>query len=337
MDIVRLVKAFRKWILTSNSRTLATSIKIILVKLKIGRFGENAHFPYRIRVLVSESATQTPFAPDKLNSPNSISVMIPCIEKDLPFLTTCIEGVRRNVINPINKISIITNCPELVQAVVEPTIEIITESAYLPQIIQDFISDNIPKTVRGWVSKQIIVMYCAYMSEQDGVLTVDADTILLKPRMFLNNEKQILCPVVEYSQHDALTTHKTWKSAGQSLGISFKAHHMLMKPKIIREMFDTLGGFEQGSLKWLTSTLSDEWLPFSEFHSYATWILNQYPSQVELARWGNIRASRSGIESLLGSKNSTNIYNEIKNNYSTYNSVSFHHYLPKGFNELEVS
>lgn len=312
-------------------------MKFIIVKIKIGRFGEKVHFPYRVRVLVAESASQTPFTPDKLSKLNSIDVMIPCVQKDLLFLTTCIEGVRRNVLNPVDKISIVTNCHDLVQSVVEPGIEIIREDAYLPQVIQDFINSNIPENVKGWASKQIIVMYCAYNSQQEGVLTVDADTILLEQRVFLSNDKQVLCPVVEYSQHDALTTYKTWKSSGQSMGISFKAHHMLMKPKIVREMFDSLGGFEQASLKWLTSTLNDEWLPFSEFHSYATWMLNRYPSQVEFARWGNLRASRSGIEALLGAHGSINFYNEVKNRYSACNSVSFHHYLRKDFDELEVS
>jgi hypothetical protein len=332
-----LMKALRNWIGKSNSQTLATVIKIALVALKIGRFGEKVHLPYKLRVVVAELVTQTPFAPDDLSHSNSIYVMIPCVEKDLPFLSTCIEGVRRNVMNPVDKISIITNCPELVKSRVESTVEIISENGYLPQIIQDFISKNIPKPVQGWVSKQIIVMYCAYMSQRDGVLTVDADTILISPRKFLKNEKQILCPVVEYAQHDAFTTHKTWKSSGVSLGISFKAHHMLMKPKIVREMFDSLGGFEQGSIDWLTSTLHEEWVPFSEFHSYATWILNQYPNQVELVRWGNIRASRSSIESNLGSQNSTNLYEAIKKTYPTHNSVSFHHYLAEDFSESEVS
>ena len=328
---------FRNWVQRLNSRTLATLLKFIIVKVKIGRFGEEVHFPYKIRVLVAELAAQTPFAQDELVKSNSIIVMIPCVEKDLVLLTTCIEGVKRNVLNPVEKISVVTNCPDLVQSVVEPEIEIIRESTYLPEVIQDFIHRNIPENVQGWVSKQVIVMYCAYYSEVDGVLTIDADTILLEQRIFLRNERQLLCPVVEYSQHDALTTYKTWQSSGQSMGISFKAHHMLLKPKIVREMFDSLGGFEQGSLKWLASTLNDEWQPFSEFHSYATWLLNRYPSQVELARWGNMRASRSGIESLLSANGSINLYNELKKNYSDCNSVSFHHYLPSDFHELEVS
>lgn len=334
--IVGLVKQFRKWILRLNSRTLTRLIKIIIVSLRIGRFGEKVYFPYRMRVLVAELAAQTPLIPDVSKKLPSVSVMIPCIEKDLAFLTTCIEGVRKNVINPVDKISVVTNCPDLVKSVVEPGIEIISETTFLPQTIQDFIINNIPKKVQGWVSKQIIVMYFAYTSEQHGVLTVDADTILLKPRIFLSHKKQILSPVVEYLQHDAQTTHKTWNSSGLSMGISFKAHHMLMKPKTVREMFDSLGGFEPGSLKWLASTLNDEWLPFSEFHSYATWMLNRYPGQVEFARWGNKRISRSGIAALLGSSSSTNFYNKLQDNYSTCNSVSFHHYLPKDFDEWDV-
>lgn len=331
------MKTIWHWILNLNSQTLATVIKIALVALKIGRFGEKVHLPYKLRVIVTKLVTQAPFVPEDLSHSNSITVMIPCVEKDLPFLSTCIEGVRRNVVNPVDKISIITNCSELVKSRVESTVEVISENGYLPHLIQEFIYENIPKTVQGWVTKQIIVFHYVYMSQQDGVLTVDADTILLNPRKFLKNEKQILCPVVEYEQHDAFTTYKTWKSSAVSLGISFKAHHMLMKPKIVREMFDSLGGFEQGSIDWLKSTLQEKWIPFSEFHSYATWILNQYPNQVELVRWGNIRASRSNIESNPDFPSSTNLYEAIKKLYPTFNSVSFHHYLAEDFSESEVS
>ena len=325
----------RKYIRESNSETLATIIKIALVVLRIGRFGNKVHLPYRIRVVVSESVTKTPLTIDDLNHASHIDVMIPCAEKDLPLLPACIEGVRRNVVNPVDKISIITNCPDLVDAIVESSVEIIPEDGYLPEIIHDFISKSIPKPVQGWVSKQIMVMYCVYHSQGDGVLTVDADTILMSPRTYLKDEKQILCPVVEYSQHDALTTRRTWKTSGVSLGISFKAHHMLMKPKIVREMFDSLGGFEQGCIDWLSSTLHEEWLPFSEFHSYATWILNRYPEQVNLVRWGNIRASRSRIESNLYHQNSSKLYDFVKKTFPIYDSVSFHHYLAKDFKESE--
>jgi len=327
----------RKLIVGSNSKFLGTAVKIILVRLKIGRLGEKSHYPYRVRVILAESVPQVPFVSDELIQSDLISIMIPCVEKDLPFLPTCIEGVNRNVQNSIDKISVITNCPELVRSVVGPKIEIITEVDFLPKSIRTFISDNIPKSIQGWVTKQIIVMYFAYESVLDGVLTIDADTILLSPRKFLNGEKQVIIPVVEYAYHDAITSHKTWKTSGISLGISFKAHHMLMKPKVVREMFDSLGGFERGSLDWLSSTLNAEWLPFSEFHSYATWILNRYPDQVELARWGNVRASRSIMETNLYAEKPIQLYDFIENYFPTYNSVSFHHYLPDDFVELKKS
>ena len=102
-------------------------------------------------------------------------------------------------------------------------------------------------------------------------------------------------------------------------------------------MFDSLGGFEQGSMDWLASTLSSEWLPFSEFHSYATWILNQYPDQVGLARWGNVRASRSILGIDFQVEKPVQHYESIERAFPTYNSVSFHHYLPENFVGLEGS
>ena len=335
--MIKVVQSVGRWKVLSKWRPFQRVTKCILVLLKIGRFSKKFYLPYKIRVAVAESAAQNPLYSSGVTKPNSISVMIPCIEKDLPLLMTCIEGIKRNVINPVDKISIITNCPELIKLQVDTEIEVITEVNYLPQSIQEHVRRNIPPAVQGWVSKQLIVMYFIYMSKQEGVLTVDADTILLNPRVFLSDHKQILCPVVEYALHDAITTRKTWKSAGVSFGISFKAHHMLMKPKVVREMFDDLGGFEQGSLDWVNSTLEENWMPFSEFHSYATWILNRYPSEVAFAKWGNIRVSRKKEEKVFKHESPLERYAYLKEKHSRHNSVSFHHYLSEDFEELGAS
>lgn len=334
--IVKVMKLLRKIIVGKNSQFLGTAIKHFLTMLKIGKYGEGIRLPYRFRVIVAESVPQDPFKSHKSGSEEVISVMIPCVQKDLPFLATCIEGVKRNTVNTIDHISIITNCPDLIRSVVDETILIVDEANYLPQAIRNFIEAKIPETHQGWVTKQILVMYFVYMSDLDGVLTVDADTIMLKPRTFLYGRTQLIFPVVEYASHDAITTSRTWKQDGTSLGISFKSHHMLMQPRIVREMFDSLGGFESGSIAWLDSTLSKEWLPFSEFHSYATWIINRHSNQVKLSRWGNLRVSRTRIATRLATNDTSALYGYIEANFPDYNSVSFHHYLPKDFVGSEV-
>lgn len=331
--MINFVQRVDRWKVLLSWGPFQAATKYILVRLKIGRYSEKFYFPYRIRVAIAESAAQNPLSSSENTKPNSISVMIPCIEKDIPLLMTCIEGIKRNVINPVDKISVITNCPELIEIPADSEVEVFTEVNYLPKSIQEHVKRNIPPAVQGWVSKQLIVMYFVYTSKQDGVLTVDADTILLNPRIFLSDGKQILSPVVEYALHDAITTRTTWKSSGVSVGISFKAHHMLMKPKIVREMFDDLGGFEQGSLDWLNSTLGENWMPFSEFHSYATWILNRYPSEVEFAKWGNTRVSRKKVEKIFNQEGLLEHYAFLKGEHPGHNSVSFHHYLPDDFEE----
>ena len=105
---------------------------MVLVQLKICSLSDKSYYPYRVRVIMPESVPQDPFVSDQLIHSNLKSIMIPPVEKDLPFLPIFIEGVNQNVQNSIDKISVITNCLELVRSAVRPNIEIITEVDFQP-------------------------------------------------------------------------------------------------------------------------------------------------------------------------------------------------------------
>ena len=51
----------------------------------------------------------------------------------------------------------------------------------------------------GWVLAQYLKIWTVATSESEGVLVLDADTLLLSPRIFLDRSgKQILTPSVEF-------------------------------------------------------------------------------------------------------------------------------------------
>ena len=148
----------------------------------------------------------------------------------------------------------------------------------------------------GWVLQQIIKLRFVENSNADGVLVVDADTILLKKRKWLDyGEKQILTPTWEF--------HRPYYNFLNSLNIcsqiptyTFVPHHMLMQPKIVSELISHLG-WEKDSdlLKSIKSVdLPGENSPFSiDYELYAQYMFKNYPELLTLEKWANLSLARS--------------------------------------------
>lgn len=300
--------------------------------LAVHSFSSSSRFTYSymLRLAICKFMPEAPFLRNSLKKAPSISVFIPCVEKDLPLVRACIKSIKANVLNKVQTIYVITNCSEILNTELKGIdVTVVDESGLLPVRITEFITDNIPSSKQGWVTQQVIKMFFAYSSEEPGILSIDADTILLKPRIFLSNQVQLLLPVVEFEKSYAVTNYRTWERHGRSFGISFISHHMLFQPTIVREMFDENGGFEESTIKWLKSSVSDGWIAIGEFHSYATWLLSRYPRRVKFAKWGNLRVSRTLIPRDI--QKNDDIYKHLKNKFPNYLSISLHHYLPDNF------
>lgn len=320
-----LVNAIRSF----NSLRMGSLLKKALISSPTNRVF--IPLPYQLRVLVAELLPVSPIPFDSMSNLDSIEVVVPCVAKDVDLLPLCLHGVLENCQNPIEKITIISN-QEIVITDFDYNCQITVEleTKVLPDFVLRAISELIPVEKRGWVTKQVLAMYVAYNSNAPGVLVIDADTVLTANRSFLNRGVQILLPVVEYNKYDADTTELTWPIAA-SLPVSFTAHHLLLQPKYVRSMFDSIGGLESGIRKWLASTNQGEsWKPLSDMHSYSTWLIRNSPKSAVLARWGNLRVSRDNLQDL-SRQDSKSIYREIESKYPKYMSVSFHHYLDSGF------
>jgi hypothetical protein len=280
---------------------------------------------------VAESVPKNPIRISKSKIQVQIEVLIPCIERDLDVLPLCILGIVKNSENPISRIRVISKST-LSQQLHNQTHELLyeVETETIPSQTLNDIKHYVPADKRGWVTKQILAMWVAYSSSEQGVLVIDADTILLNKRLFLSPSRQILFPVVEFNLFDADTTYATWPVA-ESFPVSFTAHHLLLQPNLVREMFDSIGGFQDGTRKWLESTSNgSEWKPISDMHSYGTWLLSEYPRNVRFGKWINLRVSRT-LLSGYSKKDADWMFKELESKFQNYNSVSFHHYLKDNF------
>lgn len=226
---------------------------------------------------------------------------------------------------------------EQIRRVIPSEFQLVADEELLATKLQKYIDETFPKWRRGWIKQQILKILAAQRMNPYGTLLVDADTILLKPQIWLSTEgKQNLQTSIEYHlpyqehyerfmtihRHDAdLVTRRP--------RISFVTHHQLMQPDILSSLFGTFEeNFEAGLESWLKCidfSRSDS--PACEWHTYGTFLATNFSTRVHLTQWRNIGISRNAILERAGKKIMNASLKEIKSKHNEVNSVSLHHYI----------
>ncbi len=269
-----------------------------------------------------------------------IEVVIPSTAKDLVVLELAISGVRRNVLNPIGKISII--CPSGDVAQIEGMklvgVHVIDEEDLLGDSLLQMCNNVAPSKHKGWVRQQAVKYTSVLRSEYQGVLILDSDTILLKQQSWLQSGgKQSLAISYEYHPPYQIHFEKFLSSKNSAplafmtrrLGVSFVTHHQLMQPSVLKEFLsDGSSRFpESGLLNWVKTFDFKDSSPASEYHSYGTFISLFSPQKVAYIRWGNLAASRHDVSTIIGKELDQISLAELQRTFPDLSSISLHAYL----------
>ena len=285
---------------------------IVKLSLSIANLIKIQKIPYALRQIVSLAQPSDPLRGAILPT---IDIVIPCHIKDFDNLPLVIQGAKAGVSNPIGKIKLIT--PEYLSLELQirfPDCLVSTDESVLGADLVKSINEFVPKEGRGWVIQQVIKFRMAIMSEQVATLILDADTVLLSPKIWLNSEgTQILCIANEYHLPYKKHIHKVF--GGKTHLLSFVTHHQLMQRDFVREIFGQNG---KGLIEWVKAADFSESFPISEYETYGEWMLKRKPNQIVFSKWNNVPA-------IIKSGDTT--YTEIIDSYSKYGSVSNHSYL----------
>ena len=287
---------------------------VLRVFLNIAKMINLQQIPSYLIKIISLSQPSDPLRGKTLPT---IDVAIPCHTKDFDNLSLVIQGAKACVRNPIGKVKLIT--PEYSSMELQtkfPDCLVLTDESVLSADIVEVIDELVPKERRGWMIQQIIKFQMAITSDQVATLIVDADTVLLSPKIWLNSQgTQILCIAEEY--HPPYKKHLRKVFGGQKHLLSFTTHYQLMKRDSIREIF---GCDSEGLIQWLKLADFSEDSPTSDYETYGEWMVMKNPNQVVFAKWSNVPVSLN-----LGNAS----YAELVNEYSKYDSVSNHSYLQR--------
>lgn len=249
-----------------------------------------------------------------------IDVVVPCGPNDLGMLA---EVTGRAQVGSTNRIAttVVVAPPKSVQEarrVVASEVEVIDETDLLGHQLVENVGAAFPVR-RNWVIQQLVKVAFVLQSDAKGVLVLDADTLLLKPRVWLNEKgEQALTPTLEWHSDYYEFLSRLSRDRWPNPAYSFVPHHMLMQPSELRR---TLTSLQVDGLEGLMTAIgrqadyANQSMFCIEYELYAQGMMVRTPERVALAKWCNTSATRT--QGILSRP-------EVVGDYM---SLSLHHYL----------
>lgn len=226
-------------------------------------------------------------------SKTSISIVIPCHPKDHALLSVVLEGLKRNCLNPITEIVIVSPEPLQFEHFPETNIRFVNDSQIVDSKLLEIINTNFPQSQFGWIFQQVLKIQTAMnFTRNDQILVIDSDTVISKRTLFIDGNRQILNITREYHRQ-YIKQYQNFTKSNFDIGLSFVTHHQLWQRDILEELW---GG--DRLYEWLSCADTSSTSSMSEYHSYGSYIIQNHPKRFEFSQWANAELSRTDMNDL---------------------------------------
>jgi hypothetical protein len=225
-----------------------------------------------------------------------------------------------------------------ISKVIPGEFQCLSDEDLLPAPLAKQIDSNTPPNRRGWIRQQLLKILLTNHLGGHGTLLVDADTILLRRQKWISADgKQNLQISSEYHLPYQLHLEKFMLDLGRGSNIpeqriraSFVTHHQFMQPKVLESIFANDGlSLHDGLLRWVKAIdFEQSNSPACEWHTYGTYLAMQEPERIQLTQWKNIGVSRNSKSKYETKSIKELTVPEIIREFTGFNSVSLHHYIP---------
>ncbi len=250
----------------------------------------------------------------------ALDVIIPAIAKDAQTLPYVVEGLRRNLRHPIGTIFVVASADPALRAMLRRLdCEFVDENEVLPvrRADIDYVWNGLDRS--GWMLQQLIKLSGDCVATSPYFLAVDADTVLVRPQVFILDGKPVLLHSDEHYEPYFDVCRKIL-GAELASGLSCVAHKMLFATDRLRALRTFIESRFAG--RWFEAVLAhlrrDEISGFSEYELYGHWVLQRYAA-------GTVR-EYAFLESL--PRRMLRPLPELERRYAgAYRSTSFHSYI----------
>ncbi len=257
-----------------------------------------------------------------------IEILFASKQEDFVILLESVSAAINMSINPVRKVSVIVpendlnlckqyfrNCVYLDKIAFIPETNVVSGKTI--ELIKNQRPDRF-----GWILQQVIVAEFILRSDCSNILIVDADTILLRKKVWVDvNQNQILMPTQEIH----LPYYNFLSNVSEMYSIpkfSFVSHHLLVQTEVFRGIYNMFFGDINCALqKAFDLTKLNEPSPFDlKYEIYSQYLYKNFPERVDLIKWGNLTCPRREFDNFISSEKGRKILS------MRYNSVSFHHW-----------
>jgi len=258
----------------------------------------------------------------------SIELLFVSTNKDFLILPHSVEYAFKNCRN-YSKLHATIIVPDLDVATAYEIFESYSSVQVLPesQVLGVQIIDSIRARFgwrSGWVIQQLLKFEFSTTCESDGVLIIDSDTLLIRPRTWLNSMgEQVLTPTWERNSSYYRFLEKIGMCS-EKVDYSFVPHHMLIQPKYLRRAREQFAVAELQKMvdEILNFSDGDEVSPFCiDFEFYAQYMYNYHSNLVRLEKWSNVGVKR--IEAPIERQ----LDEAVLKSVGRFASISLHAYL----------
>lgn len=274
------------------------------------------------------STLRLPLDPLKMDDPPVIELLIVTTRKDFPTLGACVAFALANSRNPVSRVVVVTPQRDVEGArrIVAPMsesvpLEVLDESTLLDHETATDLKRHFGDRF-GWILQQFLCLAYVSASSAAGVLILDSDTWLIRPRLFLGDGIQILTPSLERHPpyYQFLRGLSPIYGAEQ---LTFVSHHMLWQPDSLRLILERVCDGSLTELARAVIARADMREPSPlcvKYEFYAHGLLALKPESVALAKWANSSAPRSQMRG-------PDPTMAIRQRYAKFASVSLHDFI----------
>lgn len=251
-----MAKSFKNWVSDSFNRTRR-------------RWRYRFLFSFGHEVMPEPSVRQT------------IDVVIPVIEKDLDVLPLCVEGVRRQVSNPLDDIYLVGRGDS------DSLRDAARDLGCLFKAEEDVLSYG-PKQIagartvdgadrRGWIFQQLLKLSGA-IGSTPRFLVIDADHVLVSPHTFVSADNRLV--LYQSKEYHGAYFRSIYRLLGHIKpdSLSFVAHKMIFDRGELARLRDALVkrnpslGKNWDEIIVNSLNMSEGASPFSEYEMYGNFI-----------------------------------------------------------------
>ncbi len=220
-----------------------------------------------------------------------IDVFLTCLPKDLPCLPYCVDGLRRNLRDPIRKIFCVApDLPDMRAAAEALGCHFRDENTIAPTTTKDIDLHINGVNRSGWALKQLLTLSADQCCDTEYMLVHDCDTVLIRPWSYFYQGKTIMLMSNEF-YHPYHTAYHNVMGIGWRFPMSSIAHGMIYRRQYLKELRQLIEWHT--GLPWHEAIVREGRRPgasisfFADFETYGVYCLLHHKQEFLLQYWNN--------------------------------------------------